>query len=192
MTRFYWLTMFAFACGGSGGSDSVDGGSQPDGSNHSTLDPAKCAAFAQSAVDAAATCGSPLPQGAAAQLETMCRKGVAAASSCGGNPSGGLDCFASPDPTDWVCELGQPYPSCNGDLAAGLGAYCLISLGNPSCASGVQCQFDVDCSGNALCNSVTHQCVQKSAYCVGLPCEFDVDCPSAEKCNSAEHACVGQ
>ena len=156
------------------------------------LDAAKCTAFAQSFATAASTCGTPLPAGGQASIESFCKKGVTAAAMCGGNPAGGLDCFASPDPTDWVCQLGQPYPSCNGDLASGLGVYCLMSSGNPSCASGIHCQYDVDCSGaSGACNSVTNQCFSKTAYCIGLPCQYDVDCPSAEKCNSAEHACVG-
>ena len=164
---------------------------QVDAPPMSHLDAAKCTAFAQSMATAASTCGMPLPAGAQASIETWCKKGVTSASLCGGNPAGGLDCFASPDATDWVCQLGQPYPACNGDLASALGAYCLMSSGNPSCASGIHCDYDVDCSGNAACNSVTHQCFQKSAYCIGLPCGYDVDCPTNEKCNSAEHACVG-
>jgi hypothetical protein len=162
---------------------------QPDAA--ATLDANKCAAFAQSLATAASTCGMPLPAGAQASVETWCRKGVTRASLCGGAPAAGLDCFATPDATDWTCELGAPYPTCNGDLAAALGAYCLMASGNPVCAS-VACEHDVDCSGNSACNSVTKQCFQKTAYCIGLPCDYDVDCPSNEKCNSAEHACVGR
>jgi hypothetical protein len=165
---------------------------KPDGPPSNQLDPAKCGAFAQSMANAAATCGSPLPGGAQAMIETWCKKGVTVADACGGNPGGGLDCFATPDATDWVCQLGEPYPACNGDLGAALGAYCLMASGNPSCGSGIHCDFDVDCSGPSKCNSATHQCVQKAAYCIGLPCAFDVDCPDAEKCNGAEHACVGR
>ena len=183
MSRFLIVFAFLTACGS-------PGNSEPDAPQQH-LDAAKCTAFAQSAVTAATTCGSPLPAGAQASLETMCKKGVTVAAMCGGNPAGGLDCFASPDPTDWVCQLGQAYPSCNGDLGAALGAYCLIASGNPQCASGIHCQYDVDCSGNTVCNSATSQCMSKTAYCIGLPCQYDVDCPNQEKCNSAEHACVG-
>ena len=166
--------------------------SSPDAGMVTNLDPMKCAAFAQSFATAAQTCGTPLPGGAQATFEGWCRKGVTVAAMCGGNPSAGLDCFATPDATDWACALGQPYPSCNGDLAGALGALCVIALGNPSCASGIQCQFDADCSGSLTCNSATHQCMGQSAYCIGLPCQFDADCPTQEKCNSAEHACVGR
>jgi hypothetical protein len=185
--RISSILILLVACGGSSSPNTE----HPDAPNTTKLDPAKCVALAQSMVNAASACGTPLPAGAQAMLETMCKKGVTTGEMCGGNPGGGLDCFASPDPTDWVCQLGQPYPSCNGDLASALGAYCLIASGNPACASGIKCSFDVDCSGNSKCNSATHQCVQNSAYCIGLPCEFDVDCPTNEKCNSAEHACVG-
>lgn len=192
MKRFLVLVCL-FGCssnnGGGGGDDDVgpDAGS---GSSSPVLDANQCAAFAQSMAAAAASCGSALPSGAQAQVESWCRTGVTKAAACGGSPARGLGCFSSPDSTDWVCELGQPYPSCNGDLDAALGAYCLMSSGNPACAS-VACNYDVDCSGNGACNSVTHQCFQKSAYCIGLPCAYDVDCPSNEKCNSAEGACVG-
>ena len=188
MNQFLCLAFLAVACGSSG-SGGGDDNVQPDAA--ASLDPNKCAAFAKSASDAATTCGTSLPAGGQASLEQWCRKGVTAAAMCGGNPAGGLDCFASPDPSDWVCQLGQPYPSCNGDLGSALGAYCLIASGNPSCASGVHCSFDADCSNGMICNSATDQCMVKNAYCIGLPCAFDVDCPTNEKCNSAEHACVG-
>ena len=186
MTRIAMFVMVVAACGGTsaGGDDDV----QPDA--HAPLDAAKCAAFAQSMTNAATACGMPLPGGAQASIETWCRKGVTVAAMCGGNPAAGLDCFATPDATDWTCQLGQPYPTCNGDLDAALGAYCLMSAGNPACAA-VACEYDVDCSGASKCNSVTKQCVQDNAYCIGLPCAYDVDCPTNEKCNSAEHACVG-
>jgi hypothetical protein len=153
------------------------------------LDPADCAPIAASFVAAATTCGTPLPPGAEAQFETMCRDGVTAASTCGGNPTAGFDCFATQDSTDWVCAGGQPYPACNGDLAASLGMYCVIALGNPSCASGIQCDFDADC-GALSCNGATGQCFDPEAYCVGLPCEFDADCPDGHTCNDAEGACI--
>jgi hypothetical protein len=185
MNRFVLISILA-ACGSS---NTGDDGTSVDGMT--ALDANQCTALAQSAATAASTCGTPLPAGGQASLEQWCRKGVTVAAACGGNPAGGLACFASPAPSDWVCELGQPYPSCGGDLGSALGAYCLIASGNPSCASGIACDFDVDCSGNSACNSVTKQCMSKAAYCIGLPCAFDVDCPSNEKCNSAEHACVG-
>jgi hypothetical protein len=187
MNRFLCLAILAAACGSSsnpGGDDDT----QPDAAH---LDASQCTALAQSAANAATTCGTPLPAGGQASLEQWCKKGVAVAAACGGNPAGGLSCFASPDPSDWVCEAGQPYPSCNGDLGAALGAYCLIASGNPSCASGVHCSYDADCSSGMVCNSATSQCMVKSAYCIGLRCAYDVDCPTHEKCNSAEHACVG-
>jgi hypothetical protein len=173
------------------GDDTGDDGPSPD-ATVSHLDPAACTGFAQNLAGAAMACGSSLPAGAQASFEGWCKKGVAAAAMCGGDPAAGLDCFESSDPTDWVCQLGEPYPACNGDLAAALGALCVVALGNPSCASGIQCDYDVDCSGNSACNSETRQCFKKSAYCIGLPCTYDVDCPSNEKCNSAEHACVGR
>ena len=185
------FTLLLAACGG-GSTMMGDDQPTPDGSVPTQLDPAKCTAFAQSLATAAQTCGTSLPAGAQASVETWCKKGVTVAAMCGGNPTGGLDCFASADPTDWVCQLGEPYPACNGDLAAALGAYCLMASGNPACASGIHCQYDVDCSGNSKCNSATEQCVQNDAYCIGLPCAYDVDCPTDEKCNSAEHACIGR
>ena len=169
-----------------------DGTPAPDGAVTSNLDPAACAGFAQNLASAATTCGSPLPAGAQSAFKGWCEKGLRAAEQCGGDPAAGLDCFETSDPTDWVCHLGEPYPACNGDLAAALGALCVVALGNPSCASGIQCDYDVDCSGDSACNSETHQCFSKSAYCIGLPCTYDVDCPTNEKCNSAEHACVGR
>jgi hypothetical protein len=192
MTRFTSFVLILAACGQSMGGNKSDG--QPstvDAPSTTHLDPNKCAAFAQSMATAATTCGTPLPAGAQAQVEQWCRKGVTVAAMCGGDPAAGLDCFATSATTNWVCQLGQPYPYCNGDLAAALGAYCLMASGNPACASGITCAFDADCSGDSVCNSATKQCMQKNAYCIGLPCSFDVDCPSGEKCNSAEHACVG-
>lgn len=158
--------------------------------NPTTLDPADCTPIAQNFVTGAMACGTPLPPNAQQQLESTCRRGITNAAMCGGNPTAGFDCFVTPDATDWVCAGGEPFPSCNGDLAASLGMYCVMALGNPACASGIKCQFDLDC-GQGACNSATGQCFDKTAYCVGLPCEFDIDCPSGETCNSAERACVG-
>jgi hypothetical protein len=124
-------------------------------------------------------------------VEGWCRAGIDDAALCGGKPAAGLDCFAAKDASDWVCIAGQPYPACGGDLEAALGAYCLMALGNPSCAS-VSCDYDVDCSSGSSCNSVTGRCFSDSAYCIGLPCAYDVDCPTNEKCNGAEGACVGR
>lgn len=191
MNRLVLITILATsgaACGGS--SSTGDDATTVDSRVAAVLDPNDCAALAKSASDAATTCGTPFPPGAQASLEQWCRKGVTRAAACGGDPAGGLACFASPDPTDWACGLGQAYPSCGGDTASALGAYCLISSGNPSCASGIACAYDVDCSGASACNTVTKQCFSKTAYCIGLPCAYDVDCPAHEKCNSAEHACV--
>jgi hypothetical protein len=179
------------ACGGSstpGGDDDT----APDAPVSSTLDPADCAGVAHNFVAAAADCGTPLPGSAEATFKGFCERGIPAAAQCGGNPAAGLDCFVSPDATDFVCQLGEPYPACNGDLAAALGMYCVIALGNPSCTSGIHCEFDLDCSNGLACNGATGQCFDKSAYCIGLPCEFDLDCPSNETCNGAEHACVGR
>jgi hypothetical protein len=199
MNRFFYalalcLAFCLAACGGPTQPGGGDDDPTPDATTGTQLDAAKCTAFAQSAVAAASTCGTPLPGGAQAQLEGFCKKGVAAvnaATMCGGNPKGGLDCFASPDPNDWVCAAGEPYPACNGDIASALGMYCLVALGNPACATGVKCQFDADCSGGLECNGATGQCFSKSAYCIGLPCQFDADCPNNEKCNNAEGVCVG-
>ena len=194
------LATFVFtlaACGGS--SESADDAASPDamtppsdGDDPMQLDPAACTAFAANAVMAAQTCGTPLPGGAQAQLETMCKKGIAAAALCGGDPAGGLACFEAPDATDWVCAGGEPYPACNGDLAASLGMYCLVALGNPSCASGIACDFNSDCSNGMSCNGATGQCFATSAYCVGLPCELNSDCPSGHTCNNAEGACIAE
>lgn len=204
MTRFVSILSIStllFACtssmtdpgGGGGGGGDPDPDMQPDGGMPpTTLDKADCAAFAQSLANAAQTCGSPLPTGAQATFEGWCRKGVDAAAMCGGKPAGGLDCFASPDPNDWVCSVGEPLPACDGDLASALGAYCLVALGNPSCASGIECDYDADCSSGMECNGATGQCFSKSAYCIGLPCEYDADCPQGETCNGAMHACVGE
>lgn len=191
MIRVVSIVSLLVACGAPAMGDDDD--DMPvDAPSSPTLDPAKCTAFAQSMVAAAQTCGTTLPGGAQMTFETFCKKGVSAAAMCGGSASGGLDCFASPDSTDWVCFAGEPYPACNGDLAAALGAYCLIALGNPSCASGIKCNFDADCSSGLACNDATGQCFSETAYCVGLPCNFDADCPQGETCNSAEHACVGR
>jgi len=189
MNCFLGLILLAAACGSPSNPGGDDDDTQPDAAH--ALDPNQCAAFAQSAATAASTCGTPLPAGGQASIEQWCRKGVTVAAACGGDPAGGLACFASPDPSDGVCQDGQPYPACNGDLGAALGAYCLMASGNPSCASGIHCAYDVDCSSGMVCNSATSQCMLKSAYCIGLPCAYDVDCPTHEKCNSAEHACVG-
>jgi hypothetical protein len=203
MTRFALLaslTFFAVACGpavdpsgtGGGGGGVLATGGGAGGGSMPSLNKADCAAFANNAVAAQSTCGAPLPTGAAATLQADCEKGVDAAAMCGGNPAGGLACFRTADATDFACQLGNLSPACNGDLASALGMWCLVSLGNPSCASGIHCQFDVDCSGNQACNSKLGQCFSKSSSCLGLPCTFDVDCPSAEKCNSAEGACVAR
>src|SRR4051812_32801588 len=104
--RISSILILLVACGGSSSPNTE----HPDAPNTTKLDPAKCVALAQSMVNAASACGTPLPAGAQAMLETMCKKGVTTGEMCGGNPGGGLDCFASPDPTDWVCQLGQPYP----------------------------------------------------------------------------------
>jgi hypothetical protein len=162
---------------------------EPDAQVQSVLDPQDCTAFASSMAAAATSCGTPLPAGGQASVEKWCRTGIASAAMCGGQPAAGLDCFATPDANDWVCSAGQPYPACDGDLEAALGAFCLMALGNPACAS-ISCDYDVDCGNGSACNSVTGRCVVETAYCVGLPCAYDVDCPSGEKCNGAEGACV--
>ncbi len=182
------LSLVLSACG-----DPSTGDDQPVDAPSANLDPSDCTAFAQSFASAGTTCGTPLPPGGQAAFEGWCKKGIAKAAMCGGSPSAGLDCFSSPDANDWVCQgAAGPYPACNGDLGAALGAFCVIALGNPACATGVKCQFDVDCSNGLVCNSATEECMSKTAYCVGLPCQFDVDCPNHEKCNSAEGACIGE
>ncbi len=188
-----FVTLALAACSAPADPSGGDSGpvNPPGPTTTASLDPAECTAFAQSMVSAASSCGTALPSGAEASFEGWCKKGVSGAASCGGDPAAGLECFASPDPTDWVCSLGQPYPSCNGDLGAALGAMCLVALGNPSCSSGIQCEYDADCSGGMSCNSVTKECFSPQSYCIGLPCKYDFDCPSNEKCNSAEQACVG-
>ncbi len=192
MFRILISLSFVAACGGSSMMSGDDGGDDmpPDAPPGQTLDPADCTAFAQSAANAQMTCGSPLPGGAQAALEGWCKKGVTVASMCGGNPAAGLDCFATPDATDWTCLAGDAYPACNGDIAAALGAWCLVALGNPSCASGVKCTYDADCSSGLVCNSRTDQCMSKTAYCVGLPCTYDADCPNGHRCNSTENMCI--
>lgn len=179
------------ACGGSAsmsGDDDAPGVDAPPAPV--SLDPADCTPIAQSFVAAAQTCGTPLPPGAQGQVETMCRRGIDSAELCGGNPAAGFACFVTQDATDWVCSGGEPFPACDGDLAASLGMYCVIALGNPSCASGIRCDFDADCSDGLECNGATGQCFDKGAYCVGLPCQFDADCPTGQTCNGAEGACV--
>lgn len=173
--------------GDDGGGDDMP----PDAPTTQTLDPADCTAFAQSLAGAATSCGTSLPSGGQAAFEGWCKKGISAAAMCGGDPAAGLDCFATPDATDWTCLAGEPYPACNGDLGAALGAWCLVALGNPQCATGVKCNYDVDCSSGLVCNSATNQCMSKTAYCVGLPCKYDVDCPDGHRCNSAEAMCIG-
>jgi hypothetical protein len=196
MFRFVCSFSFALvACGGPG-SQTMMGDDEPSidgGSNTPVLDPADCTAFAASLAAAGNTCGTPLPGGAQASFEQWCKKGITAAAMCGGDPSAGLDCFATPDANDWQC-VGTfgPYPACNGDLSAALGAFCLIALGNPQCASGIRCDFDSDCSNGTKCNGATEQCVGEDAYCIGLPCRFDSDCPNGQKCNGAESACVAE
>ena len=170
-----------------------DTGPTPDAPpQQQQLDPSDCTAFAASFANAAQTCGSSLPGGAQSAFEGWCKKGVTFAAMCGGNPAAGLDCFASPDANDWVCALGEPYPACNGDISAALGALCVVALGNPQCATGVKCTYDADCTNGFVCNSKTDQCMSKNAYCIGLPCTYDVDCPTDEKCNSAEGACIAK
>jgi hypothetical protein len=197
MSRFCLVSLFLVACSDPSSMmmSGDDVGPQPDASmQQSTLDPADCAAFAQSFASAAQTCGSTLPAGGQAAFENFCKKGISAgaATMCGGNPAAGLDCFSTSEPQDWVCALGEPYPACQGDLGAALGALCVIALGNPQCSTGVHCNYDADCSNGLTCNSATKQCMSKSAYCIGLPCKYDADCPTDETCNSAEGACVGK
>ena len=169
---------------GPGGDDSPDA---PDAAM--PLDPADCAAFASNAVAAQRACGGPLPANTEATLAAACRKGLTSAALCGGDPAAGLECFRSPDPSDWVCQLGAVLPSCDNDLEAALGMYCLVKLGDPQCAS-ISCDGSLDCPTGSGCNFVTHQCFSNSANCVGLPCNGSLDCPTGETCNSAEHACV--
>lgn len=184
--------LFLIACGSPDvGNPGDDDDTPPDAAQPVELDPADCAAIAQSFVAAAEGCGLTVPPGSTAQFETMCKKGIARADQCGGDPARGFDCFATPDATDWVCAGGEPFPSCNGDLAAALGMYCVVQLGNPACATGIKCEFDADCSEGLECNGATGECFDTTAYCVGLPCEFDADCPQGETCNGAEGACVG-
>lgn len=146
-------------------------------------------AFAQNAVDAQDSCGPTLPPDAVQALTTACQKGIQHASECGGDPAAGLACFRTEDPTDWVCQLGETLPYCDGDLSAALGMYCLVKLGDPSCAS-VTCNGSLDCPTGASCNQVTHQCFSNQADCIGLPCDGSLDCPTGETCNTAEHACI--
>ena len=188
---FRLLILFPLVACSSPGSSGDDTGPMPDGPSSQTLDPADCTPFAQSFAAAATTCGTPLPSGAQAAFEGWCKKGINAAAMCGGNPAAGLDCFSSPDANDWVCSGGEPYPACNGDIAAALGAWCLVALGNPQCATGVKCTYDADCSSGLICNSATDQCMSKTAYCVGLPCVYDADCPTGHRCNSTEGMCIG-
>ncbi len=187
------LGLGLLACGGDDGGGGGDDGGGVDAAV-AKLDPADCTPFAQSFAAAGTTCGTPLPAGGQAAFEGWCKKGVTKAAMCGGNPAGGLDCFATPDATDWTCGTAGsgPYPACNGDLGSALGALCVVALGNPQCATGVKCSFDSDCSNGLVCNTKTEECMSKSAYCIGLPCRFDSDCPTNEKCNGAEGACVGR
>ncbi|MEO8702726.1 MAG: hypothetical protein ABI867_21965 [Kofleriaceae bacterium] len=190
MARFLMCLMW-IACGSpASGGDDDDDDVPVDAPPVTTLDPADCTPIAQNFIAGATMCGTPLPSNAQAQLESVCRKGIKAASTCGGNPTAGFDCFVTQDASDWVCAAGQPFPACDGDLGASLGMYCVMALGNPACASGIKCEFDADCGG-AECNGATGECFDPSAFCVGLPCEFDADCPNGETCNGAEHACVG-
>ncbi|MDQ3369065.1 MAG: hypothetical protein M3680_26880 [Myxococcota bacterium] len=184
------LALFAAACSNGGDDGPTPDAARPDGAVSMSLDPAACTGVAASVIQAAQVCGTPLPGTAQAQVETMCKKGIMGAQLCGGDPARGLACFESYDATDWVCAAGEPYPACNGDLAAALGMYCLLALGNPACASGIQCDFNADCSSGSSCNGATGQCFSKSAYCVGLPCQFNADCPTGETCNGAEGACI--
>jgi hypothetical protein len=195
MKQAFWIVVVSASFGLLACSDSAT--STPDAAGTTDAPPvvisdADCAAFAHNAATASAGCGSPFPTGAEATLTTFCKKGVASAATCGGNPAAGLACFKTPDATDFQCLAGEAYPACNGDLAAALGMYCVVALGNPQCASGIKCEFNADCSGNSACNDATGQCFSKNAYCVGMPCTFDADCPTNEKCNSAEHACVAR
>lgn len=195
---FVAVLMSIAACGGGsgGGADDdddvhVDGGQgTPDGHSISDLDPGDCAGFGANAATADQTCGSPFP-GTAGEYEQACRKGIASANLCGGNPAAGLACFVTPDASDWQCGFQAAMPSCNNDINAALGMYCLVALGNLNCAS-LACEFSTDCPGNAQCNDVTHKCFSNSAYCVGLPCAFSTDCPSGETCNGAVGACIRQ
>lgn len=188
MNRLSCLLLTIAACG-----SSPDTGMGPDagsgsGSNPG-LDPADCDAFAHNAVDAQTACGGGLPPDAEATLAAACKKGLASASSCGGDPAGGLACFRSEDASDWVCQLGESLPFCNNDLEAALGMFCLVKLGDPSCVS-IKCEGSLDCPTGASCNDATHACFSNDANCVGLPCTGSLDCPTGETCNQAEHACV--
>jgi hypothetical protein len=183
------------ACSGTSTTTSPDGG-HADGHGSGTvdapasvLDPHDCDLFANNAVAAQQACGGAVPPGGAAALAMECKNGIAKAALCGGNPAAGMACFRSLDATDFVCDLGVALPSCNGDLDAVVGMYCLVELGNPECAS-IQCNGSLDCPTGASCNQVTHQCFSNNAYCVGLPCDGSLDCPGGESCNTAEHACI--
>jgi hypothetical protein len=192
MTRFsYALACALAACTSSGGpATTPDGSNGADGSTPG-LDPADCMAFAQNAVDAQNACGPGAPPNGVAVLTAACKKGLQKASLCGGNPAGGLACFRHEDPSDWVCQLGVVLPYCNNDLESAIGMYCLIKLGDPSCAS-ISCTGSLDCPTGSSCNQATHQCFSDSANCVGLPCNGSLDCPTGETCNQAEHACIMQ
>jgi hypothetical protein len=187
-----WLFLLA-ACGCSSTNKASNtdarGSAEVDAPLMSQLDPHDCDLFASNAVAAQQACGGAVPPGGAAALAMECKKGIAKASLCGGDPAAGMACFRSPDATDWVCQLGTALPYCNNDLEAALGMYCLVQLGNPACAS-IQCDGSLDCPTGASCNQVTHQCFSNNAYCVGLPCDGSLDCPGGEACNTAEHACI--
>jgi hypothetical protein len=177
------------ACTDPGGpSPDLPDGSTDTGSD-AGLDPADCMAFARNAVDAQDACGAPAPAGAVATLTAACTKGLQQVSLCGGDPAAGLACFRSEDPSDWACQLGEVLPYCNNDLDAAIGMYCLVKLGDPSCAS-ISCTGSLDCPTGSSCNQVTHQCFSNSANCVGLPCNGSLDCPTGETCNQAERACI--
>jgi len=187
MIRLTCLALVLAACSSDSPSMSPDGGSGSAGQ----LDPADCDAFAMNAVDAQNACGGGLPPNAEATLAAACKKGIQSASLCGADPAAGLACMKSEDATDWECDLGEALPSCNNDLDAALGIFCLVKLGDPSCAS-IACNGSLDCPTGASCNDVTHACFSNDANCIGLPCNGSLDCPTGETCNTAEHACIHQ
>src|SRR5690349_18645584 len=117
MTIRMVILMALVGCGGSSSmsGDDDDDGVTPDASNPATLDPADCTGIAANFVAGAQMCGTPLPGGAQAQLESTCRRGIADAGLCGGNPEAGFACFVTQDATDWTCAGTEPLPACNGD-----------------------------------------------------------------------------
>lgn len=170
LTHFSLLVLLLslVACtGGTSSSDPASSDPASSGPASSVLDPVDCTAFAQSMANAATGCGTALPAGGQAAVESWCKAGIANADLCGGNPSTGLDCFATPDATDWTCSAREPLPACGGNIEAALGAFCLMSLGNPACGS-IACVYDVDCGTGSSCNSVTGKCFRDAAYCVGM------------------------